>query len=320
VIASLGVAFGVGLLTVSASCIAAPLSLVIAAESTPAAVDCADSEGLLGKVERIAQRALAPKTPDAEAIRVVIQFDRSQGQYSAELVFHGPKPGERSLRDRSDRCEPLEDAVAVAIALLLDREIERRERELTEAPRAVTTIKIVTGRVEPRPFARGSVFLALEAGAQAGFNATAAPSAALAFGVRLQRGWLVESSAWTTLPAARTFGTGEVTLSLVAGTLRACHLWGHDWQWGPCAGVAVGRLHGSGRGFDESMSSSLLWSAVGGSVLLQRSLGERWELGLHALAWLPLKEQRFAVQNLGVAWSSAAVEPGLSVRLGFRFR
>jgi hypothetical protein len=53
--------------------------------------------------------------------------------------------------------------------------------------------------------------------------------------------------------------------------------------------------------------------------LVQRSLGPNWDLGLHALAWVLPGERRFMVQNAGIAWNSARVMPGLSVRLGFRF-
>ncbi len=314
---------GLAVSTVSAWCIAAPLSLLVTTERARAAADCADSTTLLRKIEQIAQRPLAPLAPlapDADAIRVVIRFDRNQGEYRADLEFQGPKPGERSLLDRSDRCEPLEDAVAVAIALLLDREIERRKKELTELPSAAPTIKIIRGQVEPMKLQRATLYAALESGGQAGFGSAAVPSFALAFGALPFAGWRLEASAWATLPMAHAYASGSVTLSLVAGALRACRMWGNEWQAGPCVAAAVGNLRGSGRGFDESLSSSLLWSAVGGSVLLQRSLGNRWELGLHALAWVPLREQHFGVQNLGVAWRSTAISPGLSVRLGFRFR
>jgi hypothetical protein len=319
-IASYGRIFGFAFAATPAPCVATPLSLVVTAERSPAAEDCADGAALLSKVERIAQRSLTPVAEDADAIRVRLRFERTQGEYRATLVFQGPKPGERSLRDHSDRCDPLEDAVAVAIALLLDSEIERRVRESSEAPRAVTTIRIIGARVEPRPLPAMPLRVALETGAHAGFGPTVSPSCSLAFGVSPASGWWIEPSAWVTLPTTSGYASGEVTVWLAAAGLRACRLWGDEWRWGPCAAAAVGRLHGSGRGFEESLSSSLLWSALEGSVLLQRSLGSRWELGLRASAWVLLRDQRFAVEHVGVAWGSDRIAPGLSVRLGYRFR
>ena len=302
---------------VTASCWAAPLSLVIAVERTDAAADCANESQLFAKVEQISQRSLQPQGPEGDAIRVVIHFDRSQDEYRADLEFQGPKPGERSLRDRSEHCAPLEDAVAVAIALLLDREVERRERESREVARAVSTIKIIGGKVEPKQYETSSLYAASEV--QALFDSNVVPALTLAFGVNRSRGWLFESSALLMPPTTRRFETGEVSVSLVAGALRSCRLWGEKWQLGPCASFALGRLRGSGRGFDESLSSNLLWTAIGGELLLQRSLGERWEVGLHAAAWVPLRQQRFSVQSLGTAWNSSSIWPWLGLRLGVRF-
>ncbi len=305
---------------VTASGWATRLSLVIATERSEAAADCADEARLFAKVEKISQRSLEPEGPAPDAIRVVIRFDRSDDEYRADLEFQGPKPGERSLRDRSSHCEILEDAVAVAIALLLDSEVERRERELREAPRAVPTISIIRSEVVPKRSKTNSVYVAGEAGVQAGFDSKIVPRLAGALGMHKREKWLFELSAELIAPATSRIAAGEVSVSLVAGALRACRLWGDEWQWGPCAGFAVGRLHGSGRGFDESLSSSLLWTAFSGELLVQRTFADRWQLGAHAAAWVPLKEQRFSVQNLGTVWNSSAIWPFLGVRLGVRFQ
>jgi hypothetical protein len=305
----------------SSLCGATPASLLVTVEHTPTAADCADAAALLAKVGQLAQRKIKADPSDIDPIRVTIRFDRIHGEYRASLEFQGPKPGERSFSDRSDHCDSLEDAVAVAITLLLDNEIERRATVANQTERhAEPTITIARGAIEPRPLRNARSYVALEGGAQSGFNSTTVPSFAADFGVGPAAGWLIEASVWDTLPTTSSYATGEVTVSFIAGALRACRLWGNEWQWGPCTGIAVGRLHGAGRGFDDSLASSLLWSGFGGSWLLQRSLGRHWDLGLHALAWLPFTEHRFAVQNLGVAWHSAPFQTGLNVRLGFRFR
>ena len=315
-------AFATGLVLsfVTASGWATRLSLVIVTERSEAAADCADGAKLFAKVEKISQRLLAPEGLQPDAIRVVIRFDRSEDEYRAELEFQGPKPGERSLRDRSSHCEPLEDAVAVAIALLLDSEVERRERESRGVPRAVPTISIIRREVVPKRLKTNSFHIAGGAGVQAGFDSKLVPRFAFALGMSQREKWLFELGAEWIAPATSRIDAGEVSVSLVAGVLRACRLWGNEWQWGPCAAFGIGRLHGSGHGFDESLSSSLLWTAFSGELLVQRTLGQRWQLGVHAQAWVPLKEQRFSVQNLGTAWNSSTIWPFLGLRLGVRFQ
>jgi hypothetical protein len=319
-----GCSFATGLkLTLApAFCSAAPLSLVITSERTEAASDCANAAKLEAKVERLLQRPLMTQGTEADLIRVVISFDHSNDEYQASLVFLGPKPGERNLRDRSEQCESLEDAAAVAIALLLDSEIERREREAREVQRAAATIKISDGKVEikRRQVQTTPLYVASEAGVQGGLNSTVVPWFALDIGTSPFAGWLFESSVMAFAPTTSRFDAGEITVSLAAGALRTCRLWGNDWQWGPCGSFAMGRLRGVGRGFDESLSSNLLWTALGGSLLVRHSLGDHWEMGVHGTAWVPLREQRFTVQNLGTVWNSSAILPGIELRLGVRFR
>jgi hypothetical protein len=300
-------------------CIAAPLSIEITTERTQAAADCADDARLREQVERVSQRALGPIGPESDVIRVHVRFARTNDEYRADLEFKGPKPGERTLSDRSEQCGPLEDAAAIAIALLLDTELERRDREARAVPRAVQTIQITHREVMPRPRASRVFALAVEGGLQLGLNSTITPGFALDLGTRAVPGWLFESSGALYMPTTSKYAVGQVTVSLATVALRACRLWGNDWQFGPCAALALGRLHGSGAGYDESLSSNLLWSAFGASLLLQRTIAERWDLGLYATTWAPLRKQSFEVQGLGTAWNSPTFLGGLGIRLGVRF-
>jgi hypothetical protein len=213
----------------------------------------------------------------------------------------------------------LVDAVVVAISLLLDSEIERREQAVHEVPRAVPTIKIVAAEVRPKAKRTMPWYLSVESGPQWGFNRRTTPWVAAGLGIVTKPGWVVESRVIAWLPSSTKFDTGEVTVSLVSGALRACHLWGERWLLGPCAAMALGRLHGAGRGFDESMSTNLLWAALGASLSLERPLAERWALGLEATAFVPLSKQSLSVDNVGTAWDPAAIWLGLGVRLGVRF-
>ncbi len=317
-----GFVAGLGLALAPGLCEASPLSLVIATERTDSAKDCANHARLLAKVERLSQRAVEAEGPLRDSIHVVVHFDRINDEYRASLEFRGPKPGERSLRDRSNRCDSLEDAVAVAIALLLDSEIERRAQATPDLTRAVPTIRITSSEVKPRAHQSRTTpwYVSVQGGPEWGFSTTAVTWFAVDLGVRPISGWVFEASAVASQPATTKYAAGEVTVSLVAGALRACRLWGESWQFGPCAAMALGRLHGTGRGFDESMSTNLLWPALGASLILQRSLGERWNVGLSATTWIPLSEVTFSVDNLGTAWNSSVIWLGLGARLGVRFR
>jgi len=302
-------------------CFAAPLSLEITTERSEAAPDCADDARLLGKVEKMLQRALGARGPESDVIRVHVKFDRIKDEYRAELEFKGPKPGERALSDRSDHCEPLEDAAAVAVALLLDTELERRVREAHEVERVVQTIQITRHEIVPRARAPRAAMLALgvEGGVRSGLSSSVSPGFALDVGTRAVRGWLFESSGALAPPMTARYGVGEVTVSLTSVGLRACRLWGNEWELGPCASLALGRLHGSGSGYDESFSSNLFWSAGGASMLLQRVIAGRWDIGLHAVAWAALRKQSFEIDGLGTAWRSSTFSTEWAARLGVRF-
>jgi hypothetical protein len=301
---------------------ASPLSLVIETEPGDGAKECAAQARLLHKVEQLAQRTVVASVPSADSIRVVVRFDRAAGEYRATLEFQGPKPGVRQLSDRSDSCEPLVDAVAVAIALLLDNELERRELAAIEVRRAAPTIRIIDSRVEPRGGSSSGVtwYLATEGGPQWGLRSTATPWFGLVLGIAAKSGFALESSALGWLPSESKFDTGAVRVSLVAGAVRGCYLWGQRWKFGPCVAMALGRLRGSGQGFDESLSTNLFWAALGTSLELRRELTEQWEVGLLLPMWVPLTEQRLSVENVGTAWNSTSIWLGAGVRLGVRFR
>lgn len=318
----LPIALGIGVASIPSPCSASPLSLVIETEHADNAKDCADQARLLSKVEQLAQRTVSASIASADSIHVVVRFARAAGVYRATLEFQGPKPGVRQLGDRSDSCEPLVDAVAVAIALLLDNELERRERAAIEVRHAAPTIRIIDSRVEPKRGSPSGIpwYLATEGGPQWGLRSTATAWFGLVLGVAATSGFALESSALAWLPSESRFDTGTVTVSLVAGAVRGCYLWGHGWRLGPCAAMALGRLRGSGGGFDESFSTNLFWAALGTSLELRRELAERWEVGLLVTTWVPLSEQQLSVENLGTAWNSEAIWLGAGVRLGVRFR
>jgi hypothetical protein len=301
---------------------AAPLSLQITTERTESASDCADRNELYGKVRRFSQRVLVTEQQAEDSVLVTARFDKRGDEYLAELRFGGAKPGERRFRDRGSDCESLKDAVAVAIVLLLDTEIERRERAPTLVRRAEPTIRISGGEValQRPPPAVTEGTLAIKGGPLWGAADPTAVLVAFGLGLRLRSAWQFEVGTFALWPRTVHFGKGEVAVSLVAAEVRACRTLGDFWLFGACIAPALGRLRGTGRGFDESATANLIWAAVGGALTLEVPLGRRWFGGLEAAAWVPLSHQTLTVANLGTAWNAAGIWGGLAARLGVRFR
>lgn len=314
----------------STSLCAQPLQLELVVRRTERAKDCADQSKLRAKIERLRQHvgeaeSLATETRSGtedlpHLLQVSARFDKSGDEYLADVQFSGAKPGERRLSDRGRECASLEDAVAVAIVLLLDSENQHREPAPIVVPRAVPTIKISSRRIALRPAGIQSSEWLLVIKAGPIWATGDAPSIAMALdaGLLWRKRWQFELGAVFVAPKATSYGSGEVTVSMLAVEGRGCRLWGRSFFVGICAASTLGRLHGRGRGFDEGAAANLIWSAVGGSLLVHQELGRRWWGGLEASAWRPLSGTSFRVENAGSAWNSSEIWGGLAVRLGVR--
>lgn len=270
----------------------------------------------------------APVTPPAstkassDQLRVTVLFDRIGDEYLADVRFSGAKPGERRLRDRGPDCTSLEEAVAVTIVLLLDREHQSRESAPPPRLRAVSIIKMSNGKVDPLPLVarRSEWILGAKAGLLWGASDTTSRWLALSAGISWAQRWQLELGALTFLPNTRSYGPGAITVSMIAAELRGCRLFGDLLLFGICVVPTLGRLHGSGRGFDQDVRSNLVWAALGAAVSVRTQLNRHWFVGLEATSWWPLQDQTFSVENLGVGWNSSAIWGALAARLGVRFR
>lgn len=271
--------------------------------------------------------ALASQPPasakaSSDQLRVMVLFDRIGDDYLADVRFSGAKPGERRLRDRGPDCTSLEEAVAVTIVLLLDSEHQSRERTPPLRLHAVSTIKMSKGKVDPLPrVARSSEWtLGAKGGLLWGASDTTSSWLALSAGISFAQRWQLELGALTLLPNTQSYGQGVITVSMNAAEVRGCRLFGDSLLFGICVVPTLGRLHGSGRGFDHDVRSNLLWAALGASVSARMQLNRHWFVGLEATSWWPLEDQTFSVENLGAGWNSSAIWGALAARLGVRFR
>lgn len=277
---------------------------------------------MLKRVEQLWQNSAidASQAPRLDALHVAVHFDRNGEEYLADVRFSGAKSGERRLRDRGLDCTSLEEAVAVTIVLLLDH--EQPSRELTSPIRlhAASTIKISHGKIEPlsRPSRDPELSLAGRAGLLWGASDTTTSWLALSAGIAFAQRWQLELGAWTLLPNTQTYGEGTITVSMMAAEARGCRLWGGSLLFGICVVPTLGRLHGSGRGFEQDFTSNLLWAALGASATARLNLGRHCFVGLEATTWLPIEDQTFSVENLGVGWNASPVWGALAARLGVR--
>ncbi len=286
-------------------------------ERSGEAGDCPDAAGLTRNVEHILQRSFSNGPAGAEALRVAVRFAREHDEYSAEVRSLGAKPGERRFHDRGQACTALAEAVSVAIALLLDRELATPPPAAPAPPAPLPTQEHVTATptIAPRLAEWRATF---EGGYASGLSATNTTLLSEQLGVRIERRFLLDAGFNAVLPAGTDSGMGAVRTTLFFGSLRACYAFGDRFSVGPCALLGVGRLRGVGLGYASVQGDSLLWSAVGAGMVAEAPLWGRVYLGLSGNAWLPTRRSSFSVENVGTVWKSETVGVAVSARLGFR--
>lgn len=297
------------------------MSFFVELARTSRAGDCVEQSGLTNQISRLSPRAVPIDAARDNSVHVVVQFDRTDDEYRARLNFFGAKPGERLLSDRGPNCRSLGDAVAVAIAMLLDSEMARDESMPIEAPSLVSDLRISSASVYPRE-RRGAgipIQVAVQGGTSWGFVRGATPTYELGVGRVTQSRLMLELGAMGWFTQSVRYDVGEVSVGLLALTLRGCRVWGQSWQVAPCAALALGRLHGIGHGFDESNSTNLVYAATGASVLFAREVSGPLQVALHGMAWIPLTEQSLAIKDLGTAWKPAPIWLGIALRVAVRF-
>jgi hypothetical protein len=231
--------FALAYCCLSRSAQGAPLAAVIDVERSPEASQCPDGTALTKQVERILQRPLSGGAP-ADTLQVEVRFSATHDEYSAEVRSLAPKPGERRLNDRGQSCAAWGEAVSVAIALLLDTELARRETELSPPTASASALPASPqAPAEPAVHAvdEGALELraAFEGGAATGL---VGPSSALLseyLGLRLQHHLTLDAGFNAVLPSTAQFDVGAVRTTLLFASLRACYTWGQRYAIGPCA-------------------------------------------------------------------------------------
>lgn len=271
----------------------------------PEAADCPDTALLTRSVGAL---GTAPSQP-SEPMRVEVSFEHNQDGYTATIRSFGRKPGLRRLATTGKTCEPLADAVAVALAVLLDLIPPPENKVETRATDAAPPID------ERAPFV-----LAVGVRAGVGYgelgNGVSGVFSAL---VRLsrERFQLLGSAFWST-PRDSDFGPGSVELGLWGGGLDACFRLGASSRerlgWSPCAGFRLGSLSGRGVQFDRNYEASQTWTALVAGGSLHVPLRRNWGFVAALSAVVPLKQHRFLVAGAGAAFENRPL--GLLLEVG----
>ncbi len=308
---------------------AAPLGASLAVERSERANDCPDAPALTQRVERILQRSLAQGS-SAEKLEVRVHFDFNRDEYFAQVQSLGAKPGERSLHDRGSSCAALAQAVSVAIALLLDKELENRapgsESEAPPSAPAKTSPPATLQAEAQSDVGRSGAHRAgapfelrasLEGGAASGLVGQTSPLLSEQLGVRLQR-LIFDAGFNAALPAMTNYEPGSLRTTLFFGSARACFVWGERFSVGPCAAFGVGRLQGVGIGYQDPATRNLTWTAFAAGLVAEGPVWGRVFWGATGSLWLPTRRSSFSVQNAGTAWQSQQFSESLALRVGFR--
>lgn len=284
------------------------------------AEDCPSSEQLLLRVQAL-RRGSSPSVSEGRGeLRMNVAMTHSAAGYAATLVTSGAIAGERQIADANPTCDSVAEAVAVAIAIVLD---ERATQESVPAaplpiaaapappvaplvsvpPAATPTPEVPAKAAPPRPAKSDLLWEPQVAiGLSSGVLQKAALSATLALNLWPNRWLSLGVGAAALLPSQAEYRSATVDLSLNYGWAKACALpWGRREAWGLrlCAGPLLGLLRGEGRdGFSARASSpsALAWSAVMAGLTAHGPLSARLGFLLDAAVLVPTRRVGYAVE------------------------
>lgn len=285
-----------------------------------AAADCPDAPALAAAVHALVQRpALDPASTDHLAPVYDIQIFRDDEGYAAILQAGGLT---RQLSDPGATCAELAEALALTLAILLDTEAAPPPPPpLPSPPPSPSPLPSPSPQPsplpqpQPQPIAplppppprpprvRGpkawDLNFELGAAQTAGILTPFSWALSAEGSVRLRSGSFGVGAIW--MPT-RTIDAppGEVDVSLVAGTLRACAaILGK--LTGPrlslCAAPIMGSIQGAGRGYSPDRESNALWFALGAAALAEGPLVGSLGWSARANLLVPVVSEEFTVDR-----------------------
>ena len=285
------------LLFVSESSAAAPHVPIIEVTRDSSAQDCPDTGGMVSRVNDVTGQASVRAPGGAPAkLTLRVALSASGAGYAAEIVAEGSRSGRRRIADIGADCSGLAEALAVTLAIIVDDE---KARPADGPPEAVPPLKpsVPAAPVERRPFAHLHLDLAGSVGL------LEPTSAGLAAGGMFEFGQLVVGvDGFYVPPRANDLAGGRVDVSLLAGGVSGCWRAATDPALvALCGHVHVGRLTGEGFGFSRNEKESRPWIAPGLGAAGFLPLGEFIELHAALQLFVPVRQESFSIDHIGVA-------------------
>lgn len=276
---------------------------------------CPDAPSLAAAVNGVAGRAVLAASPaPVLGSWIRVELTRTFEGYRAAIQVSGGRGGSRVITDIGPGCDNLRDAVAVALAILLDPVAETP----TPQPAAVEP-PAPAERVARAPRPTPSFGAEAAAGMAMGILPNPRPAVEIGARSRLLPRWTL--SLGGTLLALDRAGSsaGQVELGLAYGQLRSCLSAPTDDRataFELCVQPMLGALRGSGQGFEVEGSETLLWAALGGGAAAILPLARSWSLSFRATALAPLVHHGFSV-SIGGAQRQVFSTPPLGGLLTF---
>jgi hypothetical protein len=312
--------------------------------------ECPDASELSFRVERSVGMPLA----DAARLKLEVVLEHVASGYTARIrVIDADGSGTKERRLAATACEPLADAVSVALALALAAADPSSASHPASVGAGVERPGSLAASFDSAPPAAGAsvVPLAPDAGVLPGAE-RAAPAAwrpSLSVWLLADAGSLPAPSlgaalgaevAWRDL-SLRALGTllfeqhteldsplvpsPGADLELLTGSLLACSApFGHlqdEVSALACLGLELGRLAGAGTGVPNARRGSALWLAP------RLDFGAMWSIPRSALrlgaslsALAPLNRDEFELTDIGTLHQPPNVVGRLSFGVGLRFQ
>jgi hypothetical protein len=298
----------------------------------PTGAGCTPGEELAARAERILGRDVFTQQNAHAVVRGGVE--RVDGQWHAELHLQSPEGvslGRREVRRAAARCDALDSALAVVLALVVDVPVSRVESASTPEQQPGTTLELPE---EQTTRESGRAPSAVESGWSVGGEVAAVgsynmlPGFAAAIRSTLvldaPRMWPIRLSMARWFERSTRVEGARAELSLFSGRVGVCPTLLRDkpFRIEACGVVAAGRLTGQGDEVAQPRTRKRPWVHVEARATFAVPIGGPFEVTLDLGALVPVLRDRFLLEIGGTeqqahrAWPVVPVASlGLAARI-----
>ncbi len=225
--------------------------------------------------------------------------------------------GERTLTREGDRCEPIVEASALAIALAVDPDATIEEMPRAPVPR-VPTRRPRRPAAPPRPPAR-PVSFGIQGGVVVGLTPSVAPAAGFGVAVELSPLWSLRGH----VDLAPALASDDPRFAF--GFTRAAALGcvdparGDSLRLSLCAGASGAVIHAAARDVFAREAGDRLWLGATAAARIQWNPSPRWYVGLRAEASVAVLRARYQFNpDASEIYAQPLLSGGGGVEVGVR--